>query len=58
MKSFVLLTVVGCLSLGGCSYFDKEIQKDPSGPDRMLESPCACLPLDWVNGAFDWSQVL
>jgi len=57
------LRVVGLLSmlaivllLGACGTSNVELQKDGSGTDEMLKSPCACLPVIYDGPDFVWGR--
>ncbi|CCG42492.1 hypothetical protein [Magnetospirillum molischianum] len=43
------------LLLGACTG-STELQKDGSGTDEMLKSPCACLPVPYEGPSFVWGR--
>jgi len=44
------------LLLGACGTSNVELQKDGSGTDEMLKSPCACLPVIYDGPGFVWGR--
>ncbi|EPY00246.1 hypothetical protein [Magnetospirillum fulvum] len=44
------------LLLGACGTSNVELQKDGSGTDEMLKSPCACLPVLYDGPDFVWGR--
>lgn len=48
-----LLAVVSLLALAACGS-RVELQKDGTGTDEMLPSPCACLPVRYQAPSFLW----
>lgn len=48
----VLLAGLG-LALSACTS-NVELQKDGTGSDEMLRSPCACLPIPYDPPSFEW----
>lgn len=48
------LTLVALLFLLGACSSDREIQKDGTGTDEMLKSPCACTPVPYDPAAYTW----
>lgn len=53
MKMLTLLAVM--LALAGCAS-DVELQKDGTGMDEMLKSPCACLPMPYEPQFYQWDM--
>lgn len=41
------------LLLAACGS-NREIQKDGSGTDEMLKSPCVCVPVDYQAPTYKW----
>jgi len=51
----LLLMLAIVLLLEGCAG-PTELQKDGSGTDEMLKSPCACLPVIYDGPDFVWGR--
>jgi hypothetical protein len=51
MKMLPLLAAL--LLLAACGS-NREIQKDGSGSDEMLKSPCACAPVPYDTTFYRW----
>lgn len=48
-----ILSIIALLLLGACAG-NVELQKDGTGSDEMLRSPCACLPIQYDTPSFTW----
>jgi len=50
------LSIIACLlvlTLSACGS-NREIQRDGTGTDELLKSPCVCLPLPYSPPKFQW----
>lgn len=48
-----IVAILGLLLLGACAG-NVELQKDGTGSDEMLKSPCACLEVPYDPPSFVW----
>lgn len=50
------LSVIACLlllTLSACGS-NREIQRDGTGTDELLKSPCVCLPIPYSPPTYQW----
>jgi uncharacterized protein YceK len=55
MKRLILVVSL-VVVLSGCAVTKKDVEmpKEGTGTDEMKKSPCACQPIEFNSGGFEW----
>lgn len=55
MKRLILVVSLS-IALSGCAVTKKDVEmpKEGTGTDEMKKSPCACQPIEFNSGGFEW----
>lgn len=55
MKRLILVVSLA-VALSGCAVTKKDVEmpKEGTGTDEMKKSPCACQPIEFNSGGFEW----
>ena len=55
MKRLIFVVSLA-VALSGCAVTKKDVEmpKEGTGTDEMKKSPCACQPIEFNSGGFEW----